>query len=105
MRGPCRGSSVGASPGCGPEAPTRVSVRRAAVYVSPKVGREHVERLLAVLGEGGVEVLEVREEGEPNGDLGADVVFVLGGTGRCSGRRGSTPGPFCSGLTSGGSAL
>lgn len=81
MRGPCRGSSVGDSPGCGPEAPTRVSVRRAAVYVSPKVGREHVERLLAVLGEGGVEVLEVREEGEPNGDLGADVVFVLGGDG------------------------
>lgn len=59
----------------------RVVIERACVYVSPKVEDAYVERVVRALSKSGVEVVEVRRDGEPNGDVGADVVFVLGGDG------------------------
>lgn len=56
-------------------------LRRACVFASPNVGEGYVKRLVAALEERGVRVVEVRRNGEPDGDLGADVVFVLGGDG------------------------
>jgi NAD+ kinase len=58
-----------------------VEVRRACVFVSPKVGEGYVKRMISALEKHGVEVAEVRVNGEPDGDSGADVVFVLGGDG------------------------
>ncbi|WP_162924535.1 NAD(+)/NADH kinase [Rubrobacter indicoceani] len=59
----------------------RVFVERAGVYVSPKVGGEHVERLVGALRSGGIVISEVRMDGEPDGGSSPDVVFVLGGDG------------------------
>ncbi|MGI8649934.1 MAG: NAD(+)/NADH kinase [Rubrobacter sp.] len=59
----------------------RIFVKRACVYVSPKVGDEHVGRLVGALQSGGIEISEVRVDGEPDGDSSPDVVFVLGGDG------------------------
>lgn len=56
-------------------------IRRAAILVSPKVGEGYVKRMSAALEKHGVEVAEIRRNGEPDGDSGADVVFVLGGDG------------------------
>ncbi|ABG04416.1 NAD(+) kinase [Rubrobacter xylanophilus DSM 9941] len=57
------------------------SVRRVAVVTSRKVGREHLERLEAALGRGGVKIVETRPEEDPDGRDRVDLVFVLGGDG------------------------
>lgn len=56
-------------------------IRRACVFVRPEVGEGYVKRIILALEKSGVEVVEVRVDGEPDGDSGADVVFVLGGDG------------------------
>lgn len=60
----------------------RVEVRRADVLVNPSVGGGYLERLVAALEKGGVEVNQVSspEDGCPSTDK-TDVVFVLGGDG------------------------
>jgi NAD+ kinase len=57
------------------------SVRRVAVVTSHKVGHEHLERLQAALGRGGVKIVETRPEEDPDGRDRVDLVFVLGGDG------------------------
>lgn len=56
-------------------------VERVCVYASPKVRQDYVERLVRFLGKCGVEVLEVRRDGEPDGQTSAELIFVLGGDG------------------------
>jgi NAD+ kinase len=56
-------------------------VRRVAVVANPKVDDGHSERLVAALERGGVEVADVRPQGEPDGAVDPDLVFVLGGDG------------------------
>jgi NAD+ kinase len=60
----------------------KLEVRRADVLVNPSVGEGYLERLVAVLEKGGVEVGQVSnpEDGRPTTDE-TDVVFVLGGDG------------------------
>jgi len=56
-------------------------VRRVAIVANPKVDDGHSERLVAALELGGVEVGDVRPQGEPDGVVDPDLVFVLGGDG------------------------
>lgn len=56
-------------------------VRRVAIVANPKVDDGHSERLVAALERGGVEVGDVRPQGEPDGMVDPDLVFVLGGDG------------------------
>lgn len=56
-------------------------VRRVAIVANPKVDDGHSERLVAALERGGVEVGDVRLQGEPDGVVDPDLVFVLGGDG------------------------
>ena len=56
-------------------------VRRVAVVANPKVDDGHSDRLVAALEKGGVEVADVRPQGEPDGAVDPDLVFVLGGDG------------------------
>ncbi len=56
-------------------------VRRVAIVANPKVDDGHSERLVAALERGGVEVGDVRPQGEPDGVVDPDLVFVLGGDG------------------------
>lgn len=58
-----------------------IEARRACVFVSSKVDETYVERMTSALEKHGVEVAEVRRQGEPDGETGADLVFVLGGDG------------------------
>ena len=58
-----------------------VEVRRVAIVANPKVDDGHSERLVAALERGGVEVADVRPQGEPDGAVNPDLVFVLGGDG------------------------
>jgi len=56
-------------------------VRRVAVVANPQVDDGHSDRLVAALEKGGVEVADVRHQGEPDGAVEPDLVFVLGGDG------------------------
>lgn len=56
-------------------------VRCVAIVANPRVNGRYTERLVRALKKGGVEVTEVREQGEPDGDSQPDLVFVLGGDG------------------------
>ena len=56
-------------------------VRRVAIVANPRVDVEYTDRLVRALERGGVEVTEVREQGQPDGDSRPDLVFVLGGDG------------------------
>ncbi|QIN83023.1 NAD kinase [Rubrobacter tropicus] len=56
-------------------------VRRVAIVANPKVDDGHSERLVAALERGGVEVGEIRPQGQPDGVVDPDLVFVLGGDG------------------------
>jgi NAD+ kinase len=56
-------------------------VRRVAIVANPKVDAGYTDRLVSALERGGVEVTEVREQGEPDGNSRPDLVFVLGGDG------------------------
>ena len=57
------------------------AVRRVAIVANPKVDDGHSDRLVEVLKRRGVEVADVRPQGEPDGAVDADLVFVLGGDG------------------------
>ncbi len=56
-------------------------VRRVAVVSRPGISGGYLERLLAALEKRGVEILELRSEGEHDGATDPDLVFVLGGDG------------------------
>jgi NAD+ kinase len=56
-------------------------VRRVAIVANPRVDDGHSDRLVAALERGGVEVADVRPQGEPDGAVDPDLVFVLGGDG------------------------
>ncbi len=56
-------------------------VRRVAIVANPRVDDGHSERLVAALERGGVEVADVRPQGQPDGMVDPDLVFVLGGDG------------------------
>jgi NAD+ kinase len=56
-------------------------IRRVGIVANPKVGQGYFERLVAALKRGGVEIAEVRPDGEPDGSSDLDLVFVLGGDG------------------------
>jgi NAD+ kinase len=56
-------------------------IRRVAIVANPRVDKKYAERLVAALEKGGVEVTEVREQGETDGESRPDLVFVLGGDG------------------------
>jgi NAD+ kinase len=56
-------------------------VRRVAIVANPRVDHGHSERLVLALERGGVEVADVRPQGEPDGAVDPDLVFVLGGDG------------------------
>jgi NAD+ kinase len=56
-------------------------VRRVAIVANPRVDHGHSERLVVALERGGVEVADVRPQGEPDGAVDPDLVFVLGGDG------------------------
>ncbi len=51
------------------------------IVANPSVSDGYVDRLVAVLAKNGVEVSEVRNDDQPNGDTDMDLVFVLGGDG------------------------
>ena len=56
-------------------------IRRVGIVANPKVSGGYTEQLIATLKKRGVEVAEVRSEGEPDGHGNCDLVFVLGGDG------------------------
>ena len=57
------------------------TIRRVGIVANPKAGDGYVDRLVAVLREHQVEVAEVRDADQPDGDADMDLVFVLGGDG------------------------
>jgi NAD+ kinase len=57
------------------------NIRRVGIVANPKASDGYVERLVAVLREHRVEVAEVRDADQPDGDTEMDLVFVLGGDG------------------------
>ena len=56
-------------------------VRRVGIVAKPGVSEGYLERLVAALKKGGVEISEVRPDHEPDGATEPDLVFVLGGDG------------------------
>src|ERR687890_628149 len=56
-------------------------IRRVGIVANPKVSDGYVERLVAVLEKNGVEISEVRNDDQAEGDADMDLVFVLGGDG------------------------
>ena len=56
-------------------------IRRVGIVANPRVKDGYVERLVAVLEKNGVEVSEVRNDDQSDGDADMDLVFVLGGDG------------------------
>ncbi|HEX7170159.1 MAG TPA: hypothetical protein VF206_04955, partial [Rubrobacter sp.] len=56
-------------------------IRRVGIVANPTVAEGYVDRLVAILGKKGVEVSQVREDDQPDGDPDMDLVFVLGGDG------------------------
>jgi NAD+ kinase len=56
-------------------------IRRVGIVANPRVSDGYVERLVAVLRKHGVEVSEVRNDDQADGDTEMDLVFVLGGDG------------------------
>ncbi len=64
-----------------PERSRPGEVRRVAIVANPKVDDGHSGRLVSLLEKRGVEVADVRPQGEPDGAVDADLVFVLGGDG------------------------
>jgi NAD+ kinase len=58
-----------------------IEVRRVGIVAKPGVSEGYFERLVAVLKQRGVEISEVRPEGEPDGSASPDLIFVLGGDG------------------------
>ena len=56
-------------------------IRRVGIVANPRVAEGYVDRLVAVLGKKGVEVSQVRDDDQPDGDADMDLVFVLGGDG------------------------
>jgi NAD+ kinase len=57
------------------------AIRRVGIVANPRVSDGYVERLVAVLKKNGVEVSEVRNDDQTDGDADMDLVFVLGGDG------------------------
>jgi len=57
------------------------AIRRVGIVANPRVSDGYVERLVAVLEKKGVEVSEVRNDDQTDGDADMDLVFVLGGDG------------------------
>ena len=57
------------------------TIRRVGIVANPKVSDGYVDRLVAVLHKHQVEVSEVRDDDQPDGDADMDLVFVLGGDG------------------------
>jgi NAD+ kinase len=57
------------------------AIRRVGIVANPKVSDGYVERLVTLLEKNGVEVSEVRNDDQPDGDADLDLVFVLGGDG------------------------
>src|ERR671932_636826 len=57
------------------------AIRRVGIVANPRVSDGYVARLVAVLDKNGVEVSEVRNDDQPDGDTDIDLVFVLGGDG------------------------
>src|SRR5918997_1042241 len=56
-------------------------IRRVGIVANPKVSEGYFDRLVAALKKGGVEIVEVRPDSEPDGTSDLDLVFVLGGDG------------------------
>ena len=56
-------------------------IRRVGIVANPRVSDGYVEQLVAVLKNHGVEVSEVRNDDQADGDTEPDLVFVLGGDG------------------------
>lgn len=63
------------------ERPRPGEVRRVAIVANPKVDDGYSRRLTGLLERRGVHVAEVRPQGEPDGIVDPDLVFVLGGDG------------------------
>lgn len=63
------------------ERPRPGEVRRVAIVSNPKVDAGYARRLTGLLEKRGVHVAEVRPQGEPDGVVDPDLVFVLGGDG------------------------
>ncbi|HEY6581754.1 MAG TPA: NAD(+)/NADH kinase [Rubrobacter sp.] len=57
------------------------AIRRVGIVANPMVSDGYVERLVAVLKKNGVEVSEVRNDDQADGETEMDLVFVLGGDG------------------------
>src|SRR3954452_23246580 len=57
------------------------AIRRVGIVGNPRVSDGYVERLVAVLEKYGIEVSEVRNDDQADGDADLDLVFVLGGDG------------------------
>jgi NAD+ kinase len=58
-----------------------LEVRRVGIVAKPGVSEGYFERLVAALKKEGVEISEVRPEGEPDGSASPELIFVLGGDG------------------------
>jgi NAD+ kinase len=56
-------------------------IRRVGIVANPRVSDGYVERLVAVLNKHGVEISEVRNDDQADGEADMDLVFVLGGDG------------------------
>src|SRR3712207_697668 len=56
-------------------------VHHVGIVAKPGVSEGYFERLVAALEKEGVEISEVRPEGEPDGSAGPGLIFVLGGDG------------------------
>jgi NAD+ kinase len=57
------------------------AIQRVGIVANPKVSDGYVERLMGVLHKHGVEIVEVRNDDQADGDADMDLVFVLGGDG------------------------
>src|SRR5215210_5601144 len=58
-----------------------LEVRRVGIVAKPGVSEGYFERLVAALKKEGVEISEVRPEGDPDGSASPELIFVLGGDG------------------------
>ncbi|MBD0253837.1 MAG: NAD(+)/NADH kinase [Rubrobacter sp.] len=56
-------------------------IRRVGIVANPRVSDGYVDRIVAVLKKNGVEVAEVRNDDQADGEADMDLVFVLGGDG------------------------
>ena len=57
------------------------AIRRVGIVANPRVSDGYVERLVAVLEKNGIEISEIRNDDQADGDADMDLVFVLGGDG------------------------